>query len=103
MKLGYMEPVHPLDLPIAPYMYYSPNLVVPIHGELTARASGVASPRPARARPRPRAAPARRVPGAAPHPGSASGPARGGRGRRGDGRRRGDRLDRVRVADDETR
>ena len=100
MKLGYMEPVHPLDLPIAPYMYYSPNLVVPIHAARVGarafpfanrnrRASGVASPRPARARPRPRAAPARRVPGAAPHPGSASGPARGGRGRRGGGTRDG--------------
>ena len=59
MKLGYMEPVHPLDLPIAPYMYYSPNLVVPIHAARVGRSrepasrSGVASPRPARARPRP--------------------------------------------------
>ena len=49
MKSGYMEPVHPLDLPIAPYMYYSPNLVVPIHGESRAsdrrRAARAATPR----------------------------------------------------------
>ena len=63
MKLGYMEPVHPLDLPIAPYMYYSPNLVVPIHA---ARRSGVrvTGERPESRRRDPRAP----VPGPAPRP-----------------------------------
>ena len=60
MKLGYMEPVHPLDLPVAPYMYYSPNLVVPIHGEGRVRTGE----RPESRRRDPRAP----VPGPAPRP-----------------------------------
>lgn len=100
MKLGYMEPVHPLDLPIAPYMYYSPNLVVPIHGELTASVRSRVAATRARPSPAPRRA---RAPGSGG--GAASGirvrTGAGGRGQRGDGRDVGRRSDGP-VADDET-
>ena len=76
MKLGYMEPVHPLDLPIAPYMYYSPNLVVPIHGELTASVRSRVAATRARPSPAPRRARA---------PGSGGGAASGIRVRTGAG------------------